>query len=146
MKVYVASSWRNPRQPEVVGDLRFAGHDVYDFRNPAPGNNGFAWSAIDPDWNAWSAPKLIEALDDPIAVAGFELDMSALKACDACVLVLPCGRSAHLELGWAVGAGKLTIALLDDGEPELMYRMVDRLCLDMADVCRALAAAGPVPA
>ena len=27
---------------------------------------------------------------------------------DTFVLVLPCGRSAHLELGWAVGQGKRT--------------------------------------
>lgn len=30
-------------------------------------------------------------------------------------MVLPCGKSAHLELGWAVGAGKRTIILLEEG-------------------------------
>ena len=30
-----------------------------------------------------------------------------MEACDACVLVLPCGRSAHLEAGWCCGKGKL---------------------------------------
>ena len=34
MKIYVASSWRNERQPDVVQALRNAGHDVYDFRHP----------------------------------------------------------------------------------------------------------------
>ncbi len=29
-KIYVASSWRNPAQPEVVSALRSAGHLVYD--------------------------------------------------------------------------------------------------------------------
>ena len=33
-KIYVASSWRNPYQPEVVAALKKAGHEVYDFRNP----------------------------------------------------------------------------------------------------------------
>ena len=46
-----------------------------------------------------------------------------MKWADACVLVLPCGRSAHLEAGWFVGAGKpLHILQLDREEPELMYR------------------------
>lgn len=33
-KIYVASSWRNPYQPEVVAALRKTGYEVYDFRNP----------------------------------------------------------------------------------------------------------------
>lgn len=33
-RIYVASSWRNKYQPEVVAALRKAGHKVYDFRNP----------------------------------------------------------------------------------------------------------------
>jgi len=50
MSIYVASSWRNTHQPSVVAALREAGHDVYDFRNPRPGDHGFHWSMIDPDW------------------------------------------------------------------------------------------------
>lgn len=30
MKIYVASSWRNNRQPDVVKFLRNLGYDVYD--------------------------------------------------------------------------------------------------------------------
>jgi hypothetical protein len=43
-----------------------------------------------------------------------------------------------LELGWAAGAGKATIVLLADGEPELMLKMADHLCLDMWEVIAAL--------
>lgn len=126
MRIYVASSWRNPHQQVVVRALRSAGHEVYDFRNPSPGNHGFAWSDIDPDWLNWSPEKFRDALKDQIAIDGFTIDMKALRDCDACVLVLPCGRSAHLELGWAAGAGKRTgILILDPNEPELMYRMLD---------------------
>ena len=49
-KIYVASSWRNDNQPEVVEKLKDAGHEVYDFRHPSVDNNGFGWSEIDPDW------------------------------------------------------------------------------------------------
>ncbi len=134
MKIYVASSWRNNYQPAVVELLRAAGYEVYDFRHPADGNDGFHWSEIDPAWKGWTPERFRECLEHPVARKGFAYDMEALMACDACVLVMPCGRSAHLELGWAVGAGKKTCVLLEDGEPELMYRMVDKLALDGGEV------------
>lgn len=127
MNVYVASSWRNEFQPDVVVALRSAGHDVYDFRNPAPGDCGFHWSEIDPNWERWGPDQYIAGLKHPLARAGFRSDMDALTACDACVLVLPSGRSSHLELGWAAGAGKRTAILLDRVEPELMNLMVDAI-------------------
>jgi nucleoside 2-deoxyribosyltransferase len=123
MRIYVASSWRNERQPKVVEILRMQGHEVYDFRNPAPGNGGFHWSEIDPNWQQWTPQEYLAALEHPIACAGYKLDMDALESADACVLVMPCGRSAHLEAGYAIGAGKPTAILVTDGEPELMYKM-----------------------
>lgn len=139
MKLYVASSWRNAIQPSVVHALRKAGHEVYDFRHPKPGNAGFAWESIDPNWKLWDPFQFEQALRHPLARKGFMRDMDALKACDACVLVLPCGRSAHLELGHAVGAGKFTTVLLDEkSEPELMYKMVDALCRSVEEVIEAL--------
>lgn len=122
MKIYVASSWRNALQPAIVKTLRRCNHEVYDFRNPAPGNNGFAWSEIDPDWQQWTPSQYRDALGHPIAQAGFRLDMDALRQCDACVLVLPSGRSASFEFGWAIGNGKQgAVVMFDACEPELMY-------------------------
>jgi nucleoside 2-deoxyribosyltransferase len=123
-RIYLASSWRNPYQPEILLALRAAGHEVYDFRNPAPGNTGFAWSEIDPNWQNWTPGKFAELLEThPVAADGFSFDKSALEWCDTCILALPCGRSAHLELGYAAGQGKDTFVLLheDKFEPELMY-------------------------
>lgn len=51
MKIYLASSWRNQSQPHAVKFLREAWHEVYDFRNPADGQNGFGWSEIDKTWD-----------------------------------------------------------------------------------------------
>ena len=122
MKIYVASSWRNQLQPAIVSIMRSAGHEVYDFKNPAPGNNGFSWSQIDPDWENWTPQQYRKALEHPIAKAGYNCDMTALYDCDACVLVLPSGRSASWEFGWALGHGKQgAVIMLDKYEPELMY-------------------------
>lgn len=138
MRIYVASSWRNEAaQQSAVATLRAAGHDVYDFRNPKPGDNGFSWRQIDPDREWLKDPERFRAgLAHPVAQHGFRLDMSALTSADATVLVLPCGRSAHLELGYAVGAGQRTIVLLDTpiSEPELMYLACDAMCVSIGEV------------
>lgn len=135
MRIYLASSWRNGLQPQVLEELRAAGHSVYDFRNPAPGNTGFGWKGIDEQWLGWTPEEFRAALDHPLAREGFRLDMDALRTCDACVLLLPCGRSAHLELGWAAGAGKITAALmLGPTEPELMYAMLGAVCTSVPEL------------
>lgn len=143
MKIYVASSWRNDYQPEVVMELREAGHEVYDFKNPKEGDHGFHWKDVLLERNEQGLclpADLQRALAHPRAVEGFGLDFGAMKWADACVLVLPCGRSAHLEAGWMAGAGKPTIVLAPPGpiEPELMYGLLGRFCVDLNEVKAAL--------
>jgi hypothetical protein len=138
MKIYVASSWRNEaRQQEVVRVLRSEGHSVYDFRHPAEGNSGFSWhSCSTPDQLKDPRRFRDEVLTHPIAQRGFALDMMALRESDATVLVLPCGRSAHLELGFAIRAQQRTFVLWDDpiSEPELMYLACEVTCLSVEEV------------
>jgi hypothetical protein len=137
-KIYVASSWRNKKQPAVVSELKAQGHEVYDFRNPKDGDNGFHWSEIDPNWKSWTPEEYRAHLDHTIAERGFKNDFDAMEWADTFVLVQPCGRSAHLELGWACGAGKKTCILLDNGEPELMVKMVDFIAIDLDEVIQWL--------
>lgn len=127
MKIYLASSWRNLHQPAVLAALRFAGHDVYDFKNPEPGNNGFGWKQCDPELTTHLSPeRLRRVLAHPVAVAGFKLDFDAMNWADVCVLLLPSGMSAHLEAGWFAGAGKRVVVLAPEiREPELMYKCFD---------------------
>jgi hypothetical protein len=141
--VYVASSWRNLMQDAVCHTLTAAGIDHYDFKNP-PNGTGFGWKEVMPsfDINAQLVPQdeYLTGLEHPRSIEGFESDFLAMQKADTFVLVLPCGRSAHLELGWAVGAGKRTAILLDgtlnDGmvTPELMYKMVDYIAPSLFDL------------
>jgi hypothetical protein len=127
-KIYVASSWRNAMQSSVVNMLRAAGHEVYDFRNPTHEDHGFSWSEIDINWRQWSMGDLRNALEKPPAVRGFGFDVTALEWCDACLLLLPCGLSAHLEAGWCAGKGKPVCVYSPSPikpEPELMYKLFD---------------------
>ena len=126
--IYVASSWRNYAQQFVVVHLRAAGLEVYDFRHPGELDTGFRWDEIDPKWRDWDLDSYQAGLKDPRAEKGFRRDRDALAACHTCVMVLPCGASAHLEFGWAIGQGKPGAIYVPPGasiEPELMYKFAE---------------------
>ena len=165
MNIYVASSWRNKRQPKIVSTLRAENHEVYDFRQPSLCDNGFHWSNIDRNWKLWTPDAFIAGLGHPLAAKGFKADWDAMNVSDACVLVLPCGRSAHLEAGWFVGQGRPLLILLDAGghtynesaceacgdfdgchggdEPELMYKMAAGLFSSISFLLTTLKALDP---
>ena len=133
-RIYLASSWRNSYQPGLVRLLR-QGHEVYDFRHPSPGNDGFHWSEIDPEWEEWDVHKYRQALKSPVAEDGFQMDMSALASCDVVVLLLPCGRSAHAEAAWHKGRDGVTIVHSPElCEPELMYKMFNAITADETEL------------
>lgn len=143
--VYVASSWRNPLQIAVCAALRSAGIDHYDFRNPTTDSVGFSWretksvaapASVPGKGTAWeSTENYVEMIQHPRAVAGFDTDFDAMNRADTFVMALPCGKSAHLELGWAIGAGRRTVILMENPiEPELMYRGVDYLTDSFLDL------------
>ncbi|WP_294596370.1 hypothetical protein [uncultured Rikenella sp.] len=134
MKIYVASSWRNRYYTEVVAHLRQLGHEVYDFRNPVP-YGGFSWSEVAPNWQSWTMEEYKKALSHPNAERGFGSDFGAMQWADACVLVCPCGRSAHTEAGWMAGTGKpVWVYIPEPQEPELMYKIYERIVTDMAEL------------
>lgn len=128
-KIYLASSWRNKFYPKVLERIA-SEYTVYDFRGKEPesGSNPFNWDDIDPNWLEWTPQAFKNNLSHKLAFSGFSRDMEALKACDVLVLLLPCGRSAHLEAGYAVGAKKRVIVYLkqEGFEPELMYKMIPK--------------------
>lgn len=125
-RIYVASSWRNKYQPEVVAALRKEGHEVYDFRNPKDNPGGFHWADVDENWQDWQPEEYIRNITHPVAEKGFKADLDAMLWADTCVLVLPCGRSAHTEAGWMAGAGKKVIVYIPEmQEAELMYKLFD---------------------
>lgn len=145
--IYVASSWRNPYQQEVIRALREAGYEVYDFKNP-PGKTGFSWSEVGINSQGETTEGYFDGLLHWRAQEGFRSDYEAMKAADTCVLVLPCGRSAHLELGWCAGAGKKTaIVLLEQPvTPELMYLCCDAILPSIEQLLDWLAGHGEAAA
>lgn len=139
MRLYIASSWRNQHYPSVVEALRNAGFDVYDFRNPGPGEEPFKWEFVGNDWLDWTPEQYREKLKHPRSERQFGNDLRAMESCDACVLVLPCGRSAHTEAGWFAGRGRKVIVLIPEKqEPELMYKLFDGVACNVDEVIAML--------
>jgi hypothetical protein len=137
--IYVASSWRNQHYPQVVKVLKDMGHEVYDFRNPSPNIKGFSWSELDPEWCDWSRQQYVENLAHPLPQLALGQDFRAMMWADTFILVTPCGRSAHLEFGWAIGNRKRTYIYLPERiEPELMYLLADKIFLDLEELLAEL--------
>ena len=133
MRIYVASSWRNEFQPAVVRALRADGFEVYDFKD----EEGFSWREVDPDWQRWpeDIPKYLAGIGHPAAQRGFNRDMTALRQANLCVMVMPCGMSASLEVGWAIGAGRPTAVYIPAmREPDLMVKMAELITNDFESI------------
>lgn len=123
MKVYVIGSLRNDFVPHLGIELRKHGFDCFDDWH----SNG---READDRWQGYEQRRgrsFADALKAPVAQNTFGLDKRMLDWCDAAVLVLPAGKSAHMELGYAIGRGKLGYILLDK-EPErfdVMYAFAE---------------------
>ena len=127
MRIYLASSWRNEYHPEVLAALKVAGHEVYDYRN-----DGFTM-----DWPAEGAnyEEMHTILMDAKSVQHFEADYDALDWAECVVMLMPSGRSAHLELGYGVGKSKITVILWSErDEPDLMHLMCDLIANEVDTV------------
>lgn len=135
MKLYVASSWKNPHYEAVLKHLRDVGHEPLDWRQ-----GGFGWRQTGIAQEDMTARQYRdEVLKHEAAARGFGNDFAKMQEADACVLLLPCGRSAHLEAGWFWGHGKpLHIYIPHFDTPELMYLGADTISFDLDELTRAL--------
>lgn len=120
MKVYLIGSLRNPEVPRVAAQIRAAGFEVFDDWYAAGPTADDAWR----DYEKARGHKLPEALRGHAARHVFEFDKEHLDNSDVVVLLLPAGKSGHLELGYAIGQNKPSIVQLD-ADPDrydVMYR------------------------
>tara|TARA_Y100000310_G_scaffold336580_1_gene421525 strand:- start:235 stop:564 length:330 start_codon:yes stop_codon:yes gene_type:complete len=77
-------------------------------------------------------------LTDEKAIGHFDMDLDALDWAEAVVMLMPSGRSAHLELGYGIGKGKITCILWEKDEPDLMHLMCDMIAENMSTVIEFL--------
>lgn len=55
----------------------------------------------------------------------FEMDMAALKGSETILVLLPAGKSVHIEAGVAYGLGKRLILIGEQKEAESLYLIFD---------------------
>ena len=134
--IYLIGSLRNTRAVLLGHRLRCAGVEVFD-----------DWHAAGPEaddkWREYEQRRgrtYKEALHGEAARHVFEFDWDHLVKADGAVLVLPCGKSGHLELGWILGRGKPGFILME-GEPErwdVMYQFATEVCVTEDELMTAL--------
>jgi hypothetical protein len=134
--IYLIGSLRNPEIPALGVTLREAGFDVFD--------DWFAGGKIaDDEWQAYETSRgrtYGEALRGYAADHVFHFDKYHLDRADSGVLVLPAGKSGHLELGYLAGQGKRTFILFDS-VPErwdVMYKFATGVAFSVDELVRLL--------
>jgi len=134
LSLYLMGALKNElRIPEIGNSLRAEGYFVMD-EWITPGEHA------DENWQRYEKIRgrnYKEALRGIAATNIFLFDKTHIDMSDVGVLVLPCGKSAFLELGYAKGSGKKTFILLDGHEPpryDIMPNFVDKVCFDIEEL------------
>jgi hypothetical protein len=118
--IYLIGSLRNPEVPNVATQLRTLGFDVFDDWHAAGPEADDCWMR----YEQFKGHDLKQALKGYAAKHVFAFDQHHLGRADIGILVLPAGKSGHLELGYLCGQGKRCYVLFDK-EPErfdVMYQ------------------------
>ena len=134
--IYLIGSLRSPRVPQVAAKLRRAGFEVFDDWHAAGAQADQKWR----EYEKARGHSYVEALNGYAATHVFEYDMFHLDRADVAVLVMPAGKSGHLEFGWAVGRGKRGYILFDK-EPkrfDVMTKMATGRCTSFDQLLRRL--------
>lgn len=116
--VYLIGSLRNEKLVLLGNALRNAGVDVFDDWLAAGPIADDSWQKYESDRGRTYA----QALRGYAAQHVFEFDHHHLRRATHVVLVMPAGKSGHIELGWAIGMGKRAYVLFD-GEPDRWDQM-----------------------
>jgi hypothetical protein len=145
VKVYLIGSLRNPHVPDVAAELRTHGFDVFD-----------DWYAAGPEaddyWQRYEQARghnYAQALAGKAAQNVYAFDKRNLDDSDAAVLLLPAGKSGHLELGYMLGRGKPGYILLA-GDPDrfdVMYNFATGVHYKVGELAEDLkkCACNPTP-
>ena len=118
--VYLISSLRGDAVRGFAEELRECGFDVFDDWHAA----GSAADDIWQEYERFRGRSYLEALKGYHAKHAFDFDRAHIMRADFGVLLMPAGKSAHLELGFMLGQRKRGYVLFDK-EPErwdLMYQ------------------------
>ena len=114
MMIYLAGSMKSEVIPLLANELRALKLEVFDdWHTPGPNTDEY--------WQAYESRRgrnYREALRGEHARTVFNFDKYHLDRADTGILVLPAGKSAHMEMGRLSAQGKRTYAYFPEGYPE----------------------------
>lgn len=121
--IYLIGSLRNPAVPQLANALRAMNFDVFDDWHSAGETADDSWR----DYEKARERSYVEALRDSYAAQHvFDFDLHHLNRAHAAILMMPAGKSGHLELGWMLGQRKKGYVLLDNPDRwDVMYKFAD---------------------
>ena len=135
VNIYLIGALKNPAIQAAAKQLRQAGYNIWD-----------EWHGAGPEADEWwqkyeeaRGRTYQEALAGLHAQDVFLFDRVHLDLADCAILLMPAGKSGHLELGYFAGTGKPAFILLDE-EPKRYDVMPNfaTVCYSMAELIEKL--------
>lgn len=134
--IYLLGALKNRDIVHIGERLRKEGFDVFDdWQCPGPEADSFLL-----EYYKVRGFSYKEALNSYGARLVFEFDKYHIDRCDIAVMIMPCGKSCHLELGYALGQGKPGYILFDE-EPvkmDVMYNFSTDIFFNVEDLIKEL--------
>jgi hypothetical protein len=133
--IYLIGSLRNRNIPILAGKLRAAGHEVFDDWYAAGHRADDHWR----DYEKQRGRTYREALKGAAARNVFRFDHLHLTKSDRAVLVMPAGKSGHLEFGWFCRDNPGFVFF--DKEPvrwDVMYQFAKDVCFGVDELIEVL--------
>lgn len=122
---YIIGSLRNQAIVSFANDLQGQGYEAFaDWITPGPDADDYLR-----DYAKARGLNYKQTLQTYAAKHVFEFDKSHLNRTDAAVMLMPAGRSGHLELGYVRGLGKPGYIIFDK-EPDrvdVMYQFASEI-------------------
>lgn len=120
---FIASRWRNRDNVRLLAQkLREKGFSVYCFIDEEHSLND---PNEDPEEEMKKFETIVDWRNNPTVKAMFDHDMNGLRDSETLIMLLPAGKSAHMEAGAAYGMGKKCILVGDQKETESLYLIFD---------------------
>ena len=137
-QIYIIGSLRNEKIPHIAKELRKLCFIVFDdWFSPGPEADEF--------WRKYEQVRgstYKQALSNFAATHVFEFDKHHIDQSDIGVLIMPAGKSGHLELGYMIGQGKPGFIYFEE-EPErwdVMHQFATHICVSMKELQNELIA------
>ena len=136
MNIYLIGALKNPEVPSITNYLTSLGFEVFS-----------DWWAASEDADDWLRDyyktrgySYKQTINSFAAKHIFEFDKHHLDRCDIAVMLMPCGKSGHLELGYVIGQGKPGYVLFDSvpERVDIMYNFATDIFFSKDELGSAL--------